>query len=167
MLNLCEGERSDFVRDQSLEIIITAGEELPLLAAMLIRLRFSFGSRSKVPISSRISSFPHSSAGAFHRDSFVRSKIAKIPRIPSLSRNAYFSHPPQPSPFRVAYARFTIVMELRLFDSLLLLRKRITGPSNYSVFRVATTTAMTMTHAAPAENRIKRTRKLFRTASRN
>lgn len=39
-------------------------------------------------------------------------------------------------------ARFTIIMELRLFDSPLLLRKRITGPSNYSVFRVATTTAM-------------------------
>lgn len=49
------------------------GGELPLLAAMLIRLRFSFGSRSKVPISSRISSFPRSSADAFHHGSFVQS----------------------------------------------------------------------------------------------
>jgi len=126
-------------------------QKLLLLEAMLIRLQFSFDSRWKVPILSRISSFLCSFVGPFHRDSFVQTKIAKIP---SLSRMRYvfflFSFPSSTHGLR----------SLWNFTSLILSFCYVRGlPSNYSVFRDDNDdddTRIALT------NRIKRTRKLFR-----
>lgn len=145
-------------RSISYEIIrnYNSRQKLRLLEAMLIRLQFSFDSRWKVPISSRISSFLCSFVGPFHRDSFVRTKIAKIP---SLLRMRYvfflFSFPSSTHGLR----------SLWNFTSLILSFCYVRGlPSGRPIIPYfATTTTMTMTHVS-LTNRIKRTRKLFRKA---
>jgi len=67
-------------------------------------------------------------------------------RIPSLSRNLFFSLLRSRSSMRGLRSLWNLASLILSFCSC----KRITESSNYSVFHVAMTTVMTMTHAALA-----------------
>jgi len=155
----CDTRLCVSARNQSLKFTIGVGT--PLLTALLIRLRFHLARAQKVPISPRISSFPPSFP---KRVSFVPSnescwKYCSDDPLFSLSLflslSLSLSLPFYPCRWHIYIfptrsSRSNMVCDRygtsNLFDSLLLLRKRITTPSNYFAFRIATmAVAMTTT----------------------
>jgi len=131
----CDTRLCVSARNQSLKFTIGVGT--PLLTALLIRLRFHLARAQKVPISPRISSFPPSFP---KRVSFVPSNESCWKYC---SDDPLFIFPTRSSRSNMVCDRYGTS---NLFDSLLLLRKRITTPSNYFAFRIATmAVAMTTT----------------------